>query len=203
MSTSELSQQTSAKGGTAGNGTTVVIPPYSVGFRDGDYRTIVELQPPSLPWPLTYYFARITSDTGDVIFVSEGSEHGAAVPDIDAEAAMAAAEHLRHHDGDYEDMARLLCVPTPENRRRAAEIYSARILRWRRVRRSLEDRLRIRDTYRACVEQLGRQHGATQATVDKLYLERKAVRRGLEECVRRGEMARDEISWRRTACRAS
>jgi hypothetical protein len=77
---------------------------------------------------------------------------------------------------------------TPPNRQRAAEIYAAKILGWRRLRRSEESRLRIRDAYRACVARNGRRHGALQEVAGGLFMNRKAVRRALEDCVGREEM---------------
>jgi hypothetical protein len=174
----------------------VVLPPYSVGTRRDDYRTCVEIRPPKLPWSIAYYFARVVNDQGEATWVPEGSKYGAQVPDVDAAAAMDAAEHYREHARDYELMAMYLCVATPANERRAAEVYAARILGWRRLRRDGALRLRIRDQYRAYVSDHGRRHGATQAVADAIPMNRKGVRRALEECVQKGEMDAAEISWR-------
>jgi hypothetical protein len=176
------------------------MPPYKVTYpvmRDDDRRIRVEIQPPKLPWPVAYYFTQVTDDEGQLSFVLEGAEYGAAVPleehGVDAEPAMRAADHYRQHANDYERMAMHLCRPTPENRRRAAEIYAARILGLRRLRRTEAARLRIRDEYRAYVVREGRRHGAIQAVAFDLHMNRKAVRRALEDCVRRGEIDAFEI----------
>jgi hypothetical protein len=175
----------------------VRIPDYTVSFTQGDYRTRVELRPPKLPWPLVYYFALVVNERGEALYVLEGPGDTPAAPEIDAGTAMEAAEHYRQHAGDYELVAMHLCNPTPENRLTAAEVYAARILRLRRLRRTEEDRLRVRDEYRSCVDREGRRHGAIQAVAIKLHLDRKAVRRALEDCVRRGEMADAELPPRR------
>jgi hypothetical protein len=169
------------------------MPPYTVGWTHGDYRTRVELHPPKLPWPLAYYVALVVNERGEAHYVSEGSEHGAPAPDVDADTAMEAAEHYRRHAADYELMAMYLASHTPEHRTRAAEVYAARILGWRRLRRTEADRLRVRDTYRATCKRLGRVHGAIQETADKLPMNRKAVRRALEDCVGHGEMDSSEL----------
>jgi len=182
------------------------MPPYRVTWPDplsGDCRIRVQIEPPRLPWPIVFYFTEMVDDDGDRSFVLEGAEHGAVVSaeqhGADAEPAIRAAEHYRQHAYDYERMAMYLCLPTPENRRRAAEIYVARVLSWRRVRRTDADRLRVRDAYRACVDRQGRRHGAIQAVAIELYMDRKAVRRRLEESVRLGEMERSEIPRQRRA----
>jgi hypothetical protein len=169
------------------------MPPYTVGWTRGDYRTRVELRPPKLPWPIAFYFALVVNERGEAHYVPEGSEDGAIAPDVDADRTMEAAEHYQRHRGDYQRMALYLCSPTPENRRRAAEVYASRILGGRRLRRTEADRLRVRDTYRATRERLGRVHGAIQETADELPMNRKAVRRALEDCVRHGEMERSEL----------
>lgn len=51
-------------------------------------------------------------------------------------------------------------------------------------------------TFRAEVARTNRRHGAITAVAIALYMDRKAVRRALEDCVRRGEMEASDISWR-------
>jgi hypothetical protein len=67
------------------------------------------------------------------------------------------------------------------------------ILRWRRRRRTDSDRLRVRDAYRAYVAREGRRHGAYVELQTELFLNRKAIRRALVDCVRRGEMDGGEL----------
>ena len=184
------------------------MPPYSVTWptaRADDHRIRVEIRPPALPWPVVFYFSEVRDDAEQILFVYEGSEDGAPVgleqDGIDAEPAMRAAEHWREHRGDYQRMAEFLCRPIPPNLELAAQVYAAKILRWRRLRRTDADRLKVRDAYRACVARNGRVHGAIQEVAGDLWLNRKAVRHALDDCVDRGEMNVAELPPSRRAVR--
>jgi hypothetical protein len=178
-------------------GQTVVMPPYSMTRPGGhlsvsDFRIRLELEPPALPWPVVFYFSEARDDDGQIVLLCEGSEHGGPVgPDqdgVDAEPTIRAEKHWKEHRDAYEQMAALLCRPSPDNRRQAAEIYAGQVLGWRRLRRTEAKRLRIREAYRACVARNGRIHGAVTEVAAELFLYRKAVRRALDDCVERSEM---------------
>lgn len=189
--------------GAAGSGTKVRLPPFHVLLPmplADDHRIRVEMEPPKLPWPIVFFFTEAIGDAGESVFVCEGAEHGAVVgleqDGAAADSTIQAADHYREHVLDYQRMAECLCRPyIRENRRRAAEIYAARILRWRRMRRTEADRLRVRDKYREYVARKGRRYGAITAIMAELYYnDRKAVRRALDDCVRHGEMEASELS---------